>query len=83
MHYVYILQSINDQNRVYVGCTSNLKKRLTTHNAGSSPHTAKYRPWELPVYVGFANKASAVAFEKYLKSGSGRVFVDRRLLQKI
>ena len=83
MHYVYILQSINDPNRIYVGCTNNLKKRLTTHNAGSSPHTAKYMPWELPVYVGFENKASAVAFEKYLKSGSGRVFVDRRLLQKI
>ena len=83
MHYVYILQSINYSHRVYVGCTSNLKKRLTTHNAGSSPHTAKYRPWKLSVYIGFTDTASAVAFEKYLKSGSGRVFVDRRLLQKI
>ncbi len=83
MHYVYVLQSINNPDQVYVGCTSNLKKRLTNHNAGSSFHTAKYRPWKLPVYVGFADKASAVVFEKYLKSGSGRVFVVRRLLQKM
>jgi hypothetical protein len=49
------------------------------HNAGKSPHTAKYRPWQLIWYCAFAEKAPALAFEKYLKSHSGRVFTHKRL----
>jgi len=36
-----------------------------------------YGPWKLIVEVGFGDKAEAFAFEKYLKSGSGRAFAKR------
>ncbi|MEO1045993.1 MAG: GIY-YIG nuclease family protein [Pseudomonadota bacterium] len=79
MHYVYILQSINAPDQYYTGITADLKKRLEAHNNGQSPHTAKHRPWRLVSYVAFADEAKAQAFEKYLKSGSGRAFAAKRL----
>ena len=80
MFYVYIIQSINDPNQKYTGCTSNLKKRLYNHNSGTTPHTKKYKPWELLVSIGFKDKDKAATFEKYLKSGSGRAFSLKRFL---
>ncbi|MFA6535749.1 MAG: GIY-YIG nuclease family protein [Candidatus Babeliales bacterium] len=78
MHYVYLIKSIKNPNQTYVGNTVNLKQRLATHNSGGSIHTADFRPWELVVFMGFKNKLKATAFEKYLKSGSGRAFAAKR-----
>ncbi len=80
VHYVYIIQSLNLQDQIYVGCTEDLKKRLSNHNTGTTPHTAKYLPWKLIFYAGFENKFKAYEFEKFLKSGSGREFRNKRLL---
>jgi len=79
MKYVYLLQSIPCPEKRYIGLTSNLKNRLDAHNRGQSLHTAKFKPWELVTYVAFSNESKAVAFEEYLKSGSGRAFANRRL----
>ena len=79
MKYVYLLQSIPFPEKRYIGLTSNLKNRLDAHNRGQSLHTAKFKPWELVTYVAFSNESMAVAFEEYLKSGSGRAFANRRL----
>ena len=54
--------------------TRDLRKRLKAHNESRSPHTAKFRPWLLIAYFAFANEKTVVAFERYLKSGSGRHF---------
>ncbi len=79
MFYVYLIRSIPFSDQVYVGITEDLKKRLETHNFGGSVHTAKYKPWELIVYMGFQNEVKARQFEKYSKSGSGRFFAKKRL----
>lgn len=79
MHYVYLLRSETAEDRRYVGITSDLKKRLSAHNAGKSPHTSKYIPWKLITYIGFSNRQQAEAFERYLKSGSGHAFAKKRL----
>lgn len=78
MKYVYILQSV-DCEHFYTGSTDDLKARLKSHNAGQVPHTSKYRPWRLKTYVGFNDEQQAIAFEKYLKSPSGRAFAKKRL----
>ena len=80
MHYVYIIKSINYPDQIYVGHTSNLKKRFSDHNCGTTAHTDKYKPWELILYMGFQDKMKAIEFEKYLKSGTGRAFREKRLL---
>lgn len=79
MIYVYILQSVDDPGRYYVGITEDLRARLRRHNAGQVRHTSKYTPWTIKTYVAFANKNQAIAFEKYLKSPSGRAFSKKRL----
>jgi putative endonuclease len=46
-------------------------------NDGRCPHTARYGPWELHVVIEFRDEPTAVRFERYLKSGSGRAFAKR------
>jgi predicted GIY-YIG superfamily endonuclease len=77
--YVYILQSQSDPGRFYTGITDDLQARLLKHNTGSVTHTSKHRPWCIKTYVAFSEDARASAFEKYLKSGSGRAFAKVRL----
>jgi putative endonuclease len=79
MKYVYILQSADTADHYYIGVTDDLKARLSRHNGGEVAHTAKYRPWALKTYIGFSDETKAIAFEKYLKSGSGRAFAKRHL----
>ena len=80
MYYVYILQSINFPDQSYVGYTEDIHNRLVKHNNGSTVHTNKYKPWKIVTSIAFADKVKAIAFEEYLKSGSGRVFKNKRLL---
>lgn len=75
--YVYLLKSQKDLTKRYVGVTADIKKHLSEHNAGKSPHTAKYAPWKVVVAIWFDDKSKAVAFEKYLKVGSGHAFANR------
>jgi len=77
MHYVYLLKSERYPKQQYIGLTSDLRKRLLEHNNAKSPHTSKFLPWALLAYFAFMDRSHAVAFEKYLKSGSGRAFARR------
>jgi putative endonuclease len=76
---VYILRSLAAPTRYYTGVTSDLRARLADHNAGRCPHTAKARPWTVDVIMKFADERRALAFERYLKSGSGCAFAQRHL----
>lgn len=78
MFYVYIIQSIEFSDKIYIGCTQDFDKRLSNHNSGTTEHTKKYMPWKLITYTAFANKEIAYKFEEYLKSGSGRAFSKKR-----
>ena len=80
MFYVYILRSINFSEKIYVGYTVDIKRRLAIHNDGESIYTAKYKPWKLIWYTAFLEKAKAIEFEKYLKSGAGKAFANKHLL---
>ena len=73
---VYILQSLST-GRPYVGLTADVAARLADHNADRCPHTARYRPWQLHIVIELPDEQRATAFERYLKSGSGRAFAKR------
>jgi len=79
MKYVYFLQSIDHPDQTYVGLTDDLRARLEVHNAGGARHTSKYKPWRIITYVAFADADKAVAFERYMKTASGRAFAKKRL----
>ena len=74
MKYIYLLQSVSHPAQRYTGLTTDIDKRLSAHNSGQSTHTAKYRPWQLILSLAFADDSKAIAFERYLKTGSGRAF---------
>lgn len=79
MIYVYILRSLEHLDRYYIGVTADLRTRLKKHNAGDVSHTSKYLPWAIKTYVAFSDENQAFAFEKYLKSPSGRAFAKKQL----
>jgi putative endonuclease len=79
MWYVYIIRSGGSPDQEYTGATADLKQRIADHNAGKSTHTVKFKPWQLAWYCTFPGKHKALAFEKYLKSYSGRAFAKKRL----
>ena len=76
MYYVY---SLACKDGHYVGCTNDLKDRIARHIAGQVPATASRLPVELVFYFAHENKYKAFEFEKYLKSGSGRAFINKHL----
>ncbi len=76
-HYVYTMVSESDQHRHYTGLAQNLEARLKAHNGGKVQHTATNRPWRIETAVAFRTKEKAIAFEKYLKSHSGRAFASK------
>jgi putative endonuclease len=75
--FVSILNSVSDRTRYYTGITSNVRMRLAEHNRGGCGHTCRWVPWRVIVVVAFAGETRALAFERYLKSGSGCAFALR------
>ena len=75
--FVYIIKNNERSPRYYTGITSDVARRISEHNSGSCIHTAKYRPWTIDVVIEFTDQPRAVAFERYLKSGSGVAFAQR------
>ncbi|MCX5921762.1 MAG: GIY-YIG nuclease family protein [Candidatus Dependentiae bacterium] len=80
MFYVYVLRSLAFPEQIYIGYTSDLRNRLLVHNDSRVPHTSKYIPWEFISFFAFKEKMKAINFEIYLKSGSGKEFLKKRLI---
>ena len=78
MYYVYILNCAD--GHPYIGCTSDLKNRTIRHKNKQVLATKERLPISLVLYIAFQNKYKAFDFEKYLKSGSGRAFLNKRFV---
>jgi putative endonuclease len=66
MYYVYVLKSKKD-NKLYIGLTNNLKKRLREHNKGLTPSTRYRRPLSLIYYEAYLSPKDAQVREQKLK----------------
>ncbi|WP_321370186.1 GIY-YIG nuclease family protein [uncultured Draconibacterium sp.] len=82
MHTVYALFS-KDYNKIYIGITSDLEKRLFTHNNLPKGWTAKFRPWIIIYTEEFDSKKEALQREKQLKSARGREFIWKMINTEI
>ena len=71
MYYVYVLKSQLD-GKLYVGYTTNLRKRLQKHQYGEVLSTSPRRPFELIFYEGYKNMEDAKRREGYLKTSKGK-----------
>lgn len=75
---VYILECANGKH--YTGYTVNITERLKALRKGEVTYTKDKLPVALVHLSLFANKQKAYDFERYLKSGSGIAFRNKRLL---
>lgn len=71
MHYVYVIESVKT-GMIYVGRTSNLKRRIREHSLGKVKSTIKMIPFRLVFYEAFLEKADSVRREGYLKTTKGK-----------
>jgi putative endonuclease len=80
MWYIYMLACATDE--IYKGCTKNVPDRIRSHQNGEVESTRNKLPVYLLGYVAFTKEKPAFDFEKYLKSGSGRSFINKHFLKK-
>ncbi len=78
MYYTYVLKSLRD-NKLYVGHTNNLIKRIREHNQGLVEATKNRKPLRLIYYEACNVLEDAVKREGSLKTGLGRAYLKRRL----
>jgi len=69
-HFTYIIQSLKD-HKYYIGYTTNIKERLTSHNLGINISTKRRRLFKLVYYEEFENKRKALKRERQIKSYKG------------
>ena len=77
MYYVYVL--LCNDNKFYIGFTSDLTKRIQRHKIGKVFSTKPRRPVELIFYEAYKNKYDALRREKYLKTSKGRTTLRNML----
>ena len=80
MWYVYFLELKNGD--IYVGSTSDLRRRYKSHNLGQVGATKPFLPAKLISYVAVETEEAARKLERYFKSGSGKAIAYKRLLLK-
>jgi len=66
MYYIYLLK--DRYGKIYIGYTSNLKKRLQRHARGHTSYLKNRRPLKLVYYEAYLSEEDARAREKSLKN---------------
>jgi putative endonuclease len=74
----YVLHSLKD-GKNYTGFSENVFVRLQPHNAGKVAATRHRRPLIILYTRSFESRTEARAFEKYLKTSTGRRFLAKEL----
>ena len=78
MFYVYVLHSI-PEGGLYIGYSTDLKKRISEHRRGACFATRHRGPGKLIYYEAYIEREDAKQRERYLKNGSGRRFLRTQL----
>ena len=71
MFYVYAIHS-KTSDRIYIGQSECVERRLDEHNAGQVSSTKNDRPWALLRVQDFSTRNEARWFERQLKQSRGR-----------
>jgi putative endonuclease len=77
MFYLYVLKSKKD-DKIYIGSTNDLRRRLLEHNTGKVLSTKGRRPFELRYYEAYYNENEARKREFSLKK-DGRALSQLKL----
>ena len=66
MFYVYCIQSLDDEERFYIGSSNDLRRRLEQHNANKNKSTKNHR-WRIVYYEAYLTEKTARLREQKLK----------------
>ena len=78
MFTVYVLLS-QSTNKLYVGQSANLERRLLEHQSSLARYTRGRGPWQLVFHEEYGTRADAMQRERFLKSGQGREWLKKML----
>ena len=78
MWFVYGL--LCKDNFLYIGSTDNLKRRMFEHDSGECSTSKNRLPCNLVFYIAVKTEKIARNLEKYLKTGSGKAILKKRIL---
>lgn len=67
-YYTYVIKSIKD-NKLYIGYSKDIIKRVNEHNNGLVESTRQRKPFNLIYYEACLDKDKAIRREKYFKTG--------------
>jgi putative endonuclease len=70
-------------NKLYIGFTTNLNRRLTEHIKGESKATTFRRPFELIFCEYYLSKKDALRREKYFKTTMGKKMLKLTLKESL
>ena len=78
MYFVYVIYNVQ-YNKVYIGQTNNLERRVIEHNAHRiKGFTAKFEgEWRLIYKESFTTRSEALRREKQLKGHQGREYIKQ------
>ena len=76
MYYTYVLWS-ETKRRLYIGWSSDLRKRLVAHNNKTNASTKFGTPWTILYYEAYRNESLAREREQVLKK-RGKVWQSLR-----
>jgi len=79
---VYILYSLKD-NKLYIGFTTDIKRRFAEHQSGNSKSTAPRRPFKLIFCEYYLTKEDALRREKYFKTTAGKKTIKLMLKESL
>lgn len=79
MYTIYVLKSLKDGN-LYIGCTSNLDKRLKAHSDGKVSSTKYRKPFKLILKEEYPDKYEAFNKEKHYKTAKGKKELKNKIL---
>lgn len=84
MFYVYVLLSEDEDQKTYIGYSSDLKKRLASHNSVENTGWTANRKWKLVYYEAYASEKDARVRESKLKQdGRSRYQLMNRIKKSL
>ena len=75
MWYLYILRS-DTKDKIYIGSTNDLERRLEQHNRGHTKSTKRFVPWSFVYVEKFLEKKDARDRERQLKNWKNRKRIE-------
>jgi putative endonuclease len=78
MQIVYVLESLKDR-KLYIGCSSDIEKRLTYHSLGKVRSTKNRRPFKIVYLEKFEDKYEAFFTESFYKTAKGKKELQEKI----